>query len=139
LEIRLKGDLMKTMTIHQTSGVVQYPHLHDSRLLCIEFDRPTVRLRVLAANGDTLVITLQEVVGMCINSVFEDNIIFEARVLPVDFGHLDEICTALHTTDQNIVSDAIHRLRDTHHLFQVDSTLGADFTVICRRVLWDHK
>lgn len=127
---------MKQIITDSGSHIVQIPHIHDSKLLKIDLNGNQCIILLRTANGEDVYLVLRDVVGLCINSVFEQNIVFDAKLTPLRACTPEQLMTPLHSNNLAQCAKTLESLRYTHVLFEMNATIGADATALCREVVW---
>jgi hypothetical protein len=130
---------MENAIIDSKSGIVQYPHLHDSTLLGLALEPTCARFRFQTVTKHIVSLLLRDLRGLSVESLFENNIVFEIRIThetqmePEDFRRVFHL-----SADQEINSEKVAKLRAENFVFvQINPVLGADVLAICREAAWE--
>jgi hypothetical protein len=132
---------MKSLEIDVKTGIVQYPHLHDSTILSVTFEGKSVciKLKTIAANVVHLI--LADIRGLSIESLFENNIVFEVAVCSVSEGTHEDFVRVFHKNEYPVFdNDYLKKLKSESLIFlRINPTLGADVLALCRNATWQEK
>lgn len=131
---------MPPIVMNAGSNVVQEPHLHDAILVDIRFSAGSIQLRFRTAAGPLVCVVLSKIRGFSAEPLFEVNIAFEMRVIPVVQAQLEDCRRALHITGNSEThTSMVNELKlQPLLLVQIEPTLGADILAICGDVTWEY-
>jgi len=129
---------MANVTITNEDFVVQEPQLHDSVLVGVAIEPHLVRLRFKTPAKRTVCVSLNDLRGFSLETVFEKNIAFEMRVIPVTKARPSDFSRVFHQSNDVDLNDVrLAGLRSEGFVFvQVEPVLGADILALCREVTW---
>jgi len=130
---------MVNAVIDSKSGIVQYPHLHDATLISLALEPTSARFRFQTVTKQVVCLVLHDVRGLSVESLFENNIVFEIQIAPTAKMEPEDFRRVLHlSTDHEINSDKVDKLRAENFVFvRINPTLGADVLAICREAAWE--
>lgn len=129
---------MKRIIIDQGSRIVREPALHDALLREISIKRDRICLRFDAPNLGTVSVLLIDVRALSIDSITEQNVVFQITATPVAVALPDNFRRVLHLTQAVPRSDGrVTTLMKQDLLFlAIEPSTGADVLALCREAVW---
>jgi hypothetical protein len=124
------------------NGVVREPHLHDAVVIGAVIEKDKVQFRFRTCEGTVVRISLINLIGLSLESMFEQNIVFEMRITPVNNAIPSHFLRVFHRTSDmgiGISESRLIELQTKNFVFvQIDPTLGADILALCNSVVWEY-